>query len=597
VKLATGAAARSARAARVVDPITLAVVRGTLESAQREMTLTMQRTGRSSVLTISRDFSNAIFDATPEMVVQGQDLPIHLGSLVLATKAVVRFFGNDVHPGDVFFHNDPTYDGSHIADWCMYKPVFFEGELMFWVVSKGHMADGGGPVPGSYNPEARDIYAEGLRIPPIRIIDRGVERSDILNLLVTNTRTRRNQAGDLRAQNGAVNVGERVLLSLLAKYGKDEVKACVRELLDLAETQMRRAIANLPDGIHRGSRLVEDVGHGLGDKEIAVEVEVRGDRMRISLDAPPQLPFYTNSYRANTTSGVYLGLVMFLQPEPPYNEGMYRPIEIDYGPPGTIVNAVEPAPHVASTTCPSETITDAVRDTLSAAYPFRATAGWGHCSAVNVAGTDPRTGAAYVHMMVSTLACGAGAVGGVMDGWHAIGPQAGLGGATCGDMELLEYHYPLLVHRYGISQDSGVPGKWRGGCGVTHEFEALDHEMTAVVWGEGRKYPASSVLGAHSAWPERRVCTVEVMRNDGVVERVPCNTVMTLDAGERFVTRSSGGGAVGDPFVRDVERVRTDVVERKVSVEAALVEYGVVLDPDTFEVDEAATAGLRRGRS
>ena len=167
-----------------VDPITLAVVRGALETAQREMTLTMERTGRSSVLTVSRDFSNAIFNWTPEMIVQGQDLPIHLGSLILATKAVSSFFADDTRPGDVMFHNDPAWDGSHIADWCMYKPVFVGDELLFWTVSKGHMADSGGPVPGSYNPEAREIFAEGLRIPPIKLYEEGRERSDVLNLLL-----------------------------------------------------------------------------------------------------------------------------------------------------------------------------------------------------------------------------------------------------------------------------------------------------------------------------------------------------------------------------------------------------------------------------
>jgi N-methylhydantoinase B len=577
-----------------VDPITLAVVRGALETAQREMTLTMERTGRSSVLTVSRDFSNAIFNWAPEMIVQGQDLPIHLGSLILATKAVAGHFADDVRPGDVMLHNDPAWDGSHIADWCMYRPVFVEDELLFWSVSKGHMADSGGPAPGSYNPEAREIFAEGLRIPPIKIVDAGRERSDILNLLLTNTRTRRNQAGDLRAQRGAVEVGAAHLASLVAKYGKDEVKGCVRELLALAERQMRTRLAELPDGTFSGSRSVEDLGHGLGDLEIDVTVTIEGDRLRVALDAPPQIPFYTNSYRANTTSAVYLGLIMFLQPEAPFNEGMYRPVEIDYGPAGTIVNAVEPAPHVACTTCPAETITDAVRDTLSQAYPDRAVAGWGHCSAVNCAGSDPRNGREYVHMMVSCLMCGAGAVGGVMDGWHGVGPQAGLGGGAAGDMELIEYQYPLLVHRYGFATDSAGPGEWRGGCGLVHDVEALDHHMTAVVWGEGRKFPASSVGGAVAARVENKVGRVEIIRNDGSVEQITRNVVLTLEPGERFVTRSAGGGGVGAPFARDPEKVRADVVEGFVSVDGAREEYGVVLD-EALAVDAEATADLRRG--
>ena len=576
-----------------VDPITLAVVRGALETAQREMTLTMERTGRSSVLTVSRDFSNAIFNWTPEMIVQGQDLPIHLGSLILATKAVSSFFADETRPGDVMFHNDPAWDGSHIADWCMYKPVFVGDELLFWTVSKGHMADSGGPAPGSYNPEAREIYAEGLRIPPIKLYDEGRERSDVLNLLLANTRTRRNQAGDLRAQLGAVDVGAAHLTRLVAKYGAEEVQACVRALLDLAEEQMRRRLSELPDGTFMGSRLVEDLGHGLGDLEIGVTATITGDTMRVALTAPPQIPFYTNSYRANTTSAVYLGLIMFLQPEAPFNEGMYRPIEIDYGPAGSLVNAVEPAPHVACTTCPAETITDAVRDTLSIAYPERAVAGWGHCSAVNCAGLDPRNGNEYVHMMVSCLMCGAGAVGGVMDGWHGVGPQAGLGGGAAGDMELIEHQFPLLVHRYGFATDSANPGEWRGGSGLVHEVEALEHQMTAVVWGEGRKFPASSVSGGGATpAPQSKVGTVEIIRNDGTAESISRNCVLSLAPGERFVTRSAGGGAVGDPLERDPERVRDDVIEGFVSVEAARTEYGVSLD-SSLAVDEDATRELR----
>jgi len=580
-----------------VDPITLAVVRGALETAQREMTLTMERTGRSSVLTVSRDFSNAIFNWTPEMIVQGQDLPIHLGSLILATKAVANYFADDVRPGDVMFHNDPMYDGSHIADWCMYKPVFVDDELLFWTVSKGHMADSGGPVPGSYNPDAREIFAEGLRIPPIKIHDGGRERSDILNLLLTNTRTRRNQAGDLRAQLGAVNVGAAHVVSLARKYGTDEVKACIAELLALAEQQMRRRISELPDGTFSGSRLVEDVGHGLGDQEIDVTMTITGDRLRVALQAPEQIPFYTNSYRANTTSAVYLGLIMFLQPDPPFNEGMYRPVEIDYGPPGTMVNAVEPAPHVACTTCPAETITDAVRDTLSLAFPERSVAGWGHCSAVNCSGRDPRDDREYVHMMVSCLMCGAGAVGGTMDGWHGVGPQAGLGGGAAGDMELIEYQYPLLVHRYGFATDSAGPGEWRGGCGLVHEVEALDHDMTAIVWGEGRKYPASSAAGAHATWPHEKVGRVEVVRNDGAVEKISRNSVLALKPGERFITRSAGGGGIGDPFTRPPEKVQADVVEGFVSVDGAREEYGVVIDAETLAIDMEATERLRRERA
>jgi N-methylhydantoinase B len=222
-----------------------------------------------------------------------------------------------------------------------------------------------------------------------------------------------------------------------------------------------------------------------------------------------------------------------------------------------------------------------------------AAAGWGHCSCINVSGLDPRTREEYVHMMVSTLACGAGAVGGVMDGWHCIGPQAGLGGATCGEQELLEYHYPLIVHDYSISRDSGGAGAWRGGCGVTCEIEPIGHEMTVVVWGEGRKYPASGALGARSSWIEKKLGRVEIRRRDGQVDKITRNALLKLQPGERICCMSAGGGGVGPALERDPERVREDVIEHKVSAEGALQEYGVVIDRSTLQVDLEATREAR----
>ena len=512
---------------------------------------------------------------------------------MLATRAVVKHFAGNIRPGDIIIHNDPTYDGSHIPDWCQYAPVFFEDDLVFWLVSKAHMADGGGPVPGSYNPDAKEILAEGLRIPPIKIYQEGREQSDLLNLLLLNVRTRRNIAGDLRAQLAALRIGERNLQALLRKYGRAEVKQCVRALLDLSEMQMRQHIRELPDGVHEGGAFIEDIGHGLGDKEVRVQIAVRDDTMKICLSAPPQIPYYINSYRANATSAVYLGLLMFMRPEAPYNEGMYRPIEIDYGPPGTMVNATDPAPHVASTTCPAETITDAVRNVLNAAYPTHAAAGWGHCSCVNVSGIDPRTETEYVHMMVSMLACGAGAVGGVMDGWHCVGPQAGLGGATCGEQELLEHHYPLIVHNYSLRPDSGGAGTWRGGSGVICEIEPVGHTVTAVVWGEGRKYPASGARGASSANVRAKVGLVELIRANGEIEHLSRNTVLRVSPGERLRTYSAGGGGVGPSEERDPPAVQQDVVDGLVTIGAAADEYKVVIDPKTVTVDRAATERLR----
>jgi N-methylhydantoinase B len=211
------------------------------------------------------------------------------------------------------------------------------------------VTDIGGPVPAGYNPDAKELYAEGLHIPPVKLWDRGKERKDVVNFMLANMRARRDQEGDLRAQYGAVKVGERNLIALLDKYGVQTVQDCIDELMDMADRQMRGLIATLPDGVYEDSAVVEDAGHGYGDLEIKARIEIRGDQCKIRIDSPPQIPYFINSYAGNSVSGVYLGLMMFAQVDPPYNEGLYRCVELDLGPKGTLCNAVEPAPCVNCT--------------------------------------------------------------------------------------------------------------------------------------------------------------------------------------------------------------------------------------------------------
>lgn len=576
---------------RHVDRITLSVVRGVLETTQREMTLTLEKTARSSVFNTAHDYSNAIFDHRAEMILQGQDIPIHLGSLMPAMKAVAGFFGDDLHEGDVIYHNDPRYMGSHILDCCMYNPVFYRGELVFWTVCKGHVTDIGGPVPAGYNPDAKDLYAEGLHIPPVKLWDRGKERKDVVNFMLSNMRARRDQEGDLRAQYGAVKVGERNLIALLDKYGVRTVRDCIDELMDMADRQMRALIGSLPDGVYEDSALVEDAGHGYGDLEIKARVEIRGDTCKIAINSPPQIPYFINSYAGNSVSGVYLGLMMFAQVDPPYNEGLYRCVELDLGPKGTLCNAVEPAPSVNCTTTPMETLADAVRKALEKAAPDRAVASWGHANGVNIAGRDNRNNEEYVSMILASIISGAGATG-FMDGWHACGPQCCFGALTSGDIEVLEHSYPIIIHRYSLMTDSGGAGKYRGGSGTVWEVEPLDHEMTVITFGEGRRFPALGAAGAHSALNDAKVGRLVVHTAAG--EKVyRDNVVITIKPGERAANHNPGGGGYGDPFERSVECVADDVRNGIVSVIGARAEYGVVMKPGTLTPDEEATTRLR----
>ena len=578
-----------------VDPITLSVVRGVLETTQREMTLSLEKTGRSSVFNLAHDYSTAMFNSTPEMIMQGQDIPIHLGSLMPAMKAVAGYFGDDIHEGDLLLHNDPDYKGSHILDMCMYKPIFYKGEHVFWTVCKGHLTDIGGPVPAGYNPDAKDIYAEGLRVPPIKLWEKGKLREDVLNMLLTNMRARRDQEGDFNALIGACQVGERNLINMLDKYGIDQVKIYIDELLSMADRHMRSLIKQVPDGNYTGTAILEDAGHDLGDIEITANLTINDDNCQITITSPPQIPYFINSYEGNSYSGVYLGIMMFAQLPPPYNEGLYRCVTVDMGTKGTLCNATEPAPHANCTTTPMETLTDAVRLAFEQAAPDKVSASWGHTNGCNIAGWDSRTSEEYVTMVLATLISGAGATP-QQDGWHACGPQSCFGALTSGDVELLEYAYPIIIHRYSLMTDSGGAGKFRGGSGTCWEVEPIDAPMTLVMFGEGRRLPAMGAANACSTMIDPKVGRVEFTRSDNV-EIVRKNVMATIHPGETATNKNPGGGGYGDPFDRPIEKVVWDVKNGLVSLEGALDDYGVVIQDEKFlEVDIKETNQLRGNR-
>lgn len=575
-----------------VDPITLSVVRGVLETTQREMTLTLEQTARSSVFNLAHDYSTALFNATPEMILQGQDIPIHLGSLIPAMKSVAKYFEGDIHDGDLILHNDPEYGGSHIIDTCMYYPVFYQGELVFWTVCKGHLTDIGGPVPAGYNPAATEIYAEGLRIPPLKLWDKGKPRNDVINLLLSNMRARRDQQGDFNALIGACKVGARALIRLMDKYGKDTVQACIAELLNMAEAHMRSLIAKVPDGTYTGTAILEDAGHGYGDFDITATVTITGDSCHIVIQSPPQIPYFINSYEGNSHSGVYLGLMMFAQLPPPYNEGLYRCVTTDMGPKGTLCNAKSPAPHMNCTTTPMETLTDAVRLAFEQAAPDKVSASWGHANGCNIAGWDKRHDEEYVTMVLASIISGAGATAN-QDGWHACGPECCFGALTSGDIEMLEHSYPIIIHRYSLMQDSGGAGRNRGGSGTCWEVEPLDSPMTLITFGEGRRIPAMGAAGAKSAMVAPKVGSLELTRH-GKTEVITDNVIETIHPGERAANRNPGGGGFGNPFQRDIARVVDDVRNGLVSELGAKLDYGVVFSSfAALEVDHSATADLR----
>ena len=575
-----------------VDPITLAVVEGALDNSIREMTITMRRAAMSPVLAIGNDFSNAIFDGQARLVMQGQDQPVHVGALIFACKEVARYFGTQLSPGDVIYHNDPRTGGSHLQDMTLYKPVFVGDELAFWTVNRSHMNETGGPVAGGYNPTAEEIWAEGLRISPVKLYDRGRPRQDVIDLLTTNFRTRRQFRGDLGAQLAACTLAERRLLALVERYGLDTIRACLEALLTRAEALMAAEIVRMPDGAYDGRAIVEDDGHGSGDLEIGCTASISGGNLSLRFSAPPAVRRYVNSYAANSVSAAYLGVLTFVDPMLPHNEGLYRPVQVDLGPGGSLINATEPAPCGRSTNTPLEQIADAVRSALARAWPERSGGAWAHACVNSISGIDPRYGEAYAYYLHASGWGGGGAFWG-SDGEPCLGSIGAAGAAMIGDIEMIEQAAPIQIHRYELITDSGGAGRWRGGPGCVFEFQVLDHDAGISQFGDGMTYPAEGVLGATSAFDGDRVFKKWILRRDGSEERMPLHWVGQVLSGERVVVRCAGGGGVGPPYERDVDAVIADLRGGHISADRAEAEFAVVLKPGTLEPDPRATESLR----
>ncbi|MEE9198688.1 MAG: hydantoinase B/oxoprolinase family protein, partial [Dehalococcoidia bacterium] len=311
------------------DPITLAVVQHRLESIAQEMAEVMLRTSMSQILNSSRDFSTAILDGDCQLIAQGEGIPVHISALPLAGAAVRDYFGDEISDGDLYALNDPYFGGSHIPDITVICPIYYENRLLFYSVNRAHHSDMGGPTHGGYNPAASEIYQEGLRIPPLKLYEKGVPRRDLLQMLAANVRHPENFLGDLNAQIGSVRTAARRIQALVEAYGPDQLTRCVDEVLLSTERQVRSMIAGWPDGVYRGESLVDDDGFDNKMIPIRAKVTIRGDTMTIDLsDSSPQVTGFINSAYANTRSLAHVAIMYMAPFDVPKNEGSMRPITV-----------------------------------------------------------------------------------------------------------------------------------------------------------------------------------------------------------------------------------------------------------------------------
>ena len=569
-----------------LDPIQLALVQARLDHVARQMGWVMIRTSRSPIFNQSHDFSCFITDAAGTLVSQADGIPIHTGGGGFAVRAILKAFACDIANGDAFLLNDPyAAGGNHLPDWVIARPVFEFGKLVGFACNRAHQSDIGGGAAGTYNPRATEIFHEGIRLPALKLVERGAMRDDLWQLLLLNCRTPELLDGDLRAMLGATQIGAEQVAELALDLGEDGVDAYFEGILAHADRCLRGALAALPDGVYRGDEQFDNDCFDDVVIPLVVTMTKSGDRLTVDFTGTaPQIRGFKNSSLANTYSAVYAGIASFFDADLPRNEGTFRSVEI-IAPEGTVINATAPAPLTMCTVFPAQEIMHMIWKALGRADPKRAVAGWGK-NAFPVTSGRTDSGATWVMYNWGGNA-GAGAVAG-RDGFNQMGPMVTLGGLVLPNAETYEQLYPVRILRQELRTDGGGAGEWRGGTGVVFEARiARDAEYSFRAEGLGRP-TGIGVAGAGDGLGSE----VDFVRADGTVNVPPSFSLLREGPGTLRI-KSAGGGGFGDPLSRNVDAVVRDVRDGIVSARAAGDVYGVAMTQDRKGADPVLTAALR----
>ncbi|MEM0905834.1 MAG: hydantoinase B/oxoprolinase family protein [Pseudomonadota bacterium] len=577
-----------------LDPVTFEVLKNSFITSVDQMAEQVLRTCYSFVI-FNRDFSSALHDAEGNCVAQGnQDIAVHVGTLHFTCKAVIEVFKDDMHPGDVFAINDPYAGGTHFSDVRLIRPIFVGDKVIGYSQSNGHWSDVGGSVPGSFDVLAREMFREGLRITPVRVISQGKFLKDVADLIASNCRDPASIIGDMQAQAQATLVCSREILRLVDKYGLETVEAGFAEVQDYVETVVRQRIAALPDGTWETQDFVDrDPAGEEGLIPIKVKLTIKGDKAYYDFEGSHDtIASIYNSAAGATFSAVAAGMKTFF-PDLPLNSGFYRAFEY-VAPEGSIVDAQWPVA-VTGFLMPFEKIMNSIYEMWSKIMPERAIACAFNLEYLLTGGTDARHDQKAIFMFYDWLPGGWGGRNG-KDGCNTTTACFGTG-LMAQPVEGQERANPIRTTEFEILTDSPGPGKWRGGAGVRKTSILLDADNTvisyicdrerAVVWG---------IEGGLPSMPHGLHLVREGTTNEHWLGSTFSDVPMAK--GDVFSRPTAGGGGYGDPLLRDPAAVLEDVIDEYVSVERAAKDYGVVIkpiDPEIclYEIDEEATKTLR----
>ncbi len=583
VRKAAGLAKGVSEVAERIDPIALELFKNAIFSIADEMALTVFRTTYSGVLKDNMDYSTGFADADGKLAAQGLTLPGHLGSVPTAMEAIMRHFKDDMAPGDVFIMNDPFDGGMHLPDIFVFKPLYHEGERLAFACTVCHHIDVGGRVAGSNASDSTEIYAEGLRIAPMKLYEAGKLNKTIMTFLEKNVRLPVQLFGDLRAQLAACHIGEKQFAEIVARYGPQQTRAYLKEVIDYAERLTRAALEKLPDGEWSFEDWIDDDGVDYG-KPIRLFVTIRKTGGHMVVDwtgTNPQVKGAINNTLSFTKAASYTGVRSVLPPGIPNNEGVFRAIEV-ICPPGTVGNGVLPA------ACAARGLTgfrmvDCMFGALAMMLPDRVkAAGDGGNTGISIGGYDAdRKPFVYVD-----FTCGAWGARPFADGLD--GNSHMFANMASHSIEVTEAEQPIQLLAYEFVADRAGAGKFRGGVPFRRDYRFLEGEGMLQVRSDRRDHRPFGLYGGSPGAPSENY-----LNPDGENRLLPSKLTMTIKQGEVFRHVLAGAGGWGDPLERDPAAVLRDVRNELLSPQKALADYGVVVDAAVWTVDAPATARRR----
>ncbi len=570
-----------------IDPVTFSVVWSGLVSIAEEMGVALRRSAYSLGVREGRDFSTALFDADARLIAQGNFSPGHLGSMPFVVKHVLKEYPpQDLAPGDSILLNDPYLGSGHLPDFFQVSPVFHDGQILAFAVNCAHMVDVGGTGPGSQAVSSVDMYQEGIRFLPTRLYHKGEPNHEVMKILAANVRVPDKVLGDVRAQRNANRLGEVGFLELVKTYGPETIQACMDLILRRSEEAMRQAIRELPDGDYSAEDYFDDFGESTEPLKIAVTVRIRDSDLTLDFTgSSPQSPSGLNSTFNYTRAYCYFTTkALTVQDTIPQNEGCIRPIYV-VAPEGSLFNPRPPAA-VGPRAIMQQRIVDTILLAMSEAAPDRVIANSSHWANPNYGGIDPETGTPFVYYEMIIGGVGARPS---KDGADGLCSAFNLENIP---IEVVERTYPVLVERLQFVTDSGGPGKYRGGTAMRKDVRMLVGDAIFSNLTERQVFSPRGLFGGEGG-PRGRT----LLNPGGADERkLHSKGIYRLKAGDVVSTTLSGTGGYGSPLERDPEAVLRDVRDGFVSLDAAREQYGVVIDPNTRQVDKRETDRLRSKR-